>query len=148
MSIIWLSVNTGSMGEKEWEASNIFDVFGDRLSRQILVLASSKSLAADDLASRLDVSEPTVYRRLNTLRDYDLLRVDHQIQANGNNYKTFETTLKRVAFEIEDGGYTIDLQVRQNLADQFESFWTSLDGPTERASDQSNRVPNPDQQDS
>ncbi len=132
------------MGEKEWVASNLFDVFGDRLSRQILVLASDQSMAADDLADRLDVSEPTIYRRLNTLLDYDLLRVDHQIQANGNNYKTFETTLKRAAIEIEDGGYNVDLRMRQSLADQFESFWTGLDGTTKDPDERSDQFFNHD----
>lgn len=115
------------MGEKEWAPSDVFDLFGDSLARRILVLASDRPLSADDLAHQLDVSRPTVYRRINALMDYDLVRERQQIDAKGNHYQLFETTLQRITFEIDNGGYNIDLTMRQSLADQFESFWTDLE---------------------
>lgn len=115
------------MGEKEWDPATVFDVFGDALSRRILVLASDRPVAADDLAGQLDVSEPTIYRRVNTLLEYDLLRVRQVIDGDGHHYKTYETTLKRAAFEIENGGYNIDLEIRQSLADRFDAFWSDLE---------------------
>lgn len=114
------------MGEKEWDPTDVFDLFGDELTRRILVLASERPLSADELARTLDTSHPTVYRRVNALLEYDLLDEQQQIDTDGNHYKTFETTLNRVAFEIEDGGYTIDVQMRQNLVEQFDDFWSDL----------------------
>lgn len=119
------------MGEKEWAPSDVFDVFGDSLARRILVLASERPVSADDLAEQLDVSRPTIYRRVNALIDYDLLTEQQRLDADGNHYQTVETTLKQIAFEIEDGGYNVSLQMRQSLADQFESFWSDLDQPTQ-----------------
>ncbi len=116
------------MGEKEWTPSDVFDVFGDALARRILVLASDRPRSADDLAERLSVSRPTVYRRVNALVDYDLLRVRPRIDGRGNHYQSYETTLRRVTFEIDDGGYNIDIAMRRRLADQFESFWSDLEG--------------------
>lgn len=118
------------MGEKEWDPSDVFDVFGDTMARRILVLASERPLSADDLAEQLDVSRPTIYRRVNALRNYDLLRERQQIDADGNHYQRFETTLKRVTLEIGDGGYDVSLTMRQRLADQFESFWNDLEETT------------------
>lgn len=115
------------MGEKEWTPSDVFDVFGDSLSRRILVLTSERPLSADELADQLDVSHPTVYRRVNALVEYDLLTEQQQLDADGNHYQTVETTLKQVAFEIDDGGYNVELTMRQSLADQFESFWSDLE---------------------
>lgn len=114
------------MSKKESDTSRIFDLFGDDLSRQILVLASESPLSANELASTLNTSDPTVYRRINALLEYDLLREHQEIDTDGNHYKTFETTLDRIAFEIEDGGYNIDLQLRQDLVDQFDDFWSDL----------------------
>lgn len=116
------------MGEKVWDPTDIFEVFGDPLARRILVFASDRRVSADDLAEQLDVSRPTIYRRLNALIDYDLLRERQEIDAQGNHYQSYESTLRRVTFEIEDGGYNIDLTMRQTLADQFESFWSDLEG--------------------
>lgn len=114
------------MGKKEWSPEGIFDLFGDDLTRQILVLASERPLSADEVSSTLDASRPTIYRRLNALLEYDLLKEQQQIDADGNHYKTFETTLHRVAFEIDDGGYNIDVQMRRNIVDQFDGLWSDL----------------------
>lgn len=114
------------MGGKEWNPEGIFDLFGDDLTRRILVLASEKPLSADELAQTLDTSHPTIYRRINALLEYDLVNEQQQIDSEGNHYKTFETTLQRISFEIETGGYNIDIQMRQNLVDQFDDFWSEL----------------------
>lgn len=116
------------MGEKEWDPADLFDVFGDHLARQILVLASEQPVSAQDLATELNVSEPTIYRRVNALADYDLLAEQQQLDSEGNHYRTVETTLQKLELEIEDGGYNINLQVRQSLTDRFDSFWAELDG--------------------
>lgn len=115
------------MGEKEWDPATVLDVFGDELARRILVLASDRPVAAHDLAEQLEVSEPTVYRRVNTLLEYDLVRENQEIDADGNHYKSYETALKRASFEIEAGGYNIVLELRRNLADQFDAFWSELE---------------------
>lgn len=122
------------MAEKEWDPATVFDVFGDELARRLLVLASDRPVAVDDLADQLDVSEPTVYRRVNTLLEYDLVSEHQEVADDGNHYKTFETALKRAAFEIEAGGYNIDLELRQSLVDQFDAFWSDLErsGPGPR----------------
>lgn len=123
------------MGEKEWEPLDVLDVFADSHARSILVLASAGPLSADDLADQFDVSRPTIYRRLNALVDYGLLAPSQQIDADGNHYRVYETALRRVTFDINDGGYDIDLQLRQSLTGQFESFWTDFgatsDGPVD-----------------
>lgn len=115
------------MPDKEWDAENVFDLFGDAIVRHILVLASQKPMAADELAEHLDVSLPTVYRRVDTLANYDLLEEDVELTEDGNHYTTYETTLRQVTFELESGGYNIDIKLRQPLVDQFEAFWEGLD---------------------
>lgn len=115
------------MGEKEWTPDTIFDVFGDDLARDILVLASQQPVSAEELAAHCEVSLPTVYRRAQTLCDYDLLQTHQEIDADGNHYKTFETTLEQITFAIEGGGYTIDIELRDSLVDRFEAFWEDLE---------------------
>lgn len=123
------------MGGKQWAPTNIFDVFGDELARQILILTSERPLSADALSEHLDASPPTIYRRVNTLIEYDLVTSRQRVDDDGHHYRTFETTLKRVAFEIEDGGYNIDVQMRRSLVDQFEAFWSDLEDSSPRGLD-------------
>lgn len=121
------------MGEKEWNVADIFDLFGDALARQILVLASRKPMSADELADHLEASSPTIYRRLNTLADYDLVDESVEFSEDGNHYRTFETTLRRLTFEIDSGGYNINFEVRRSLVDQFEAFWEDLNDSSPEA---------------
>lgn len=115
------------MADKEWSAETVFDLFGDEHARHILVLASQKPMSADEIAEHLDVSLPTVYRRVDTLSDYSLLEEGMSVTEDGNHYTTYETTLRQVTFEIDSGGYNIDIEMRRHLVDQFEAFWEDLD---------------------
>lgn len=115
------------MGDKEWSPTNVFDVFGDDLSRQILVLASERPLSADTLVEDLDASLPTVYRRINALQEYDLVVERQQVADDGHHYKTFETALESVTLEIEDGNCSIDVRMRRSLVDQFDALWMDLE---------------------
>lgn len=121
---------------KEWEPETIFDVLGSERARRILSIASVRPVSADDLATAIDASLPTVYRRVNALLDYDLLKENTQIDAEGNHYKTYETNLQRICFEVADGGFTVDIQLRRDLVDQFEDFWSDLEGRDESGADE------------
>lgn len=111
----------------EWDPENVFEIFGSDLARWILVLASDEAVSAEEIAERCDSSLPTVYRRLNALESHDLLRQNDEIDSDGNHYKTYQTKLRKVCFTIEDGGFTIDLQLRQDLVDKFGAFWGDLE---------------------
>lgn len=113
---------------KEWDPDTLFDVFGSESARNILALASVESMSAHELADHLDISEPTVYRRLNVLQNYDLVAEDTRIDDDGNHYKTYETNLERVAFEIDEGEFVVDVRLKRDLVDQFERFWEDLGG--------------------
>lgn len=110
-----------------WDPDNVMDVFGNEYARQILALASVEPVAAEDIAEVLDASLPTVYRRVNVLLEYDLLKERTQVDEDGHHYQTFETSLKRVSFEVEDGGIDIDLELRRDLFDRFSDFWQDLE---------------------
>lgn len=116
---------------KEWDPDTLFDVFGDELARHILVLASEGPLSAEDLAEHCDASLPTIYRRVDTLEELDLLQSRIQIDEQGNQYRQFETALKRVGFTFDSGGIDIDVGLRRDLTDRFEAFWDELEQTSE-----------------
>lgn len=111
----------------EWEPETVLDVFGNEHARDILVLASAKPMSAEELAEQCGLSLPTVYRRVNVLESWDLLRADTRLDADGNHYQTYETKLREVRFAVEEGGFTVDVERRHDLVDKFESFWEGLE---------------------
>lgn len=115
------------MGDKEWEPQDILDVFSDETSRDIIALASVQPVTAEEIGDHLDLSAPTVYRRLNALIDYQLLREERHVESNGRQYRSFETTVKRVNFEVEAGEISVDIAFDQDLVERFEKFWDDFE---------------------
>lgn len=116
---------------KEWEPETIFDVFGSERAREILAMASVEPMSAQEFADRTGASLPTIYRRINALQEYDLLEEQTEIDKQGNHYKTFETNLEEVCFQIEDGSFTVDLRLRHDLVDKFDELWGDLESGQE-----------------
>lgn len=100
-----------------WEAETLFDVLERETARRILALTAVESLSAQELAARTEESEPTIYRRLDVLEEFDLLEEVTRIDEDGNHYTEYETNLASVTFELEDGGFTIDVTYRRDLVD-------------------------------
>lgn len=115
------------MGEKEWCPANVLDLFGDPIARALLVAASKEPVAVKDLAAEFDVSDPTIYRRIDPLVEANLLKEYRKLDENGNQHCEYETTLDRAVFEVSEDGYTVDIQVEQDLSEDFESMWSDLE---------------------
>lgn len=115
------------MDRKEWSPSALLDVFGDPIARSTLVIANERRVAAKELADELDVSAPTIYRRIHPLVDANLLKEHQRVDGNGNSRSEYETTLEAVTFSIDDDGYVVDVEVRQDLTEDGDSRWSDLD---------------------
>lgn len=105
---------------KEWDPRNVFDVFGSESARRILALAAERPRSAEELAESLQVSQPTVYRRLDVLQDYDLVREDTRLDDEGNHYKAYETALERATFEVQSGEFVVDLEFVHDPLDEVD----------------------------
>lgn len=108
----------------EWDPTTVFDVLGNEHARQILALASVQPVSAEDLAAHTDASQATVYRRVNVCQEYDMLREETELDDVGNHYKTYRTALETVQFEVEEGGFTIEIELRQDVVGRFSEEWT------------------------
>jgi DNA-binding transcriptional ArsR family regulator len=99
----------------EWDVDSLFDVFERKSARRILALTSVESMTAQELAARTHESEPTIYRRLEVLAEYDLVEAQTRLDDDGNHSSVYQTNLESVCFELEDGGFTIDVTYRREL---------------------------------
>lgn len=123
---------------KEWEPENVFDVLGSEVARQILALASLRPLSATELAEHCDVSEPTIYRRVHALQEYDMLDEQRDIDDGGHHSKQFKTNLKEARFRVDDGQFDIDIQLKKDYSDKFTNFWNDLEKGAEDISKDAN----------
>ena len=105
---------------RAWEADTVFDLLGNELVRELLALTSTERLSADALAERCSASQPTVYRRLDALEEYDLVGVHTEYDDAGNHYQSYECRLEEAHIAVEDGGFTVDLTLRRTPVDEAD----------------------------
>jgi len=98
------------------------DLLGDECARTILVEAKKEPRSAAELSDCADVSEPTVYRRLERLREYDLITEDIQPVTDGKNYRLYRTELDGIELDLSEDGFEITVSRRERMADRFTRF--------------------------
>jgi predicted transcriptional regulator len=104
----------------------VLDTIGDEHARRLLAAISSEPRPAKELAEECDISLPTVYRRLETLEEYDLV-TDHTLVADdGNHYKVYESNFESTVITLEDDEYQVRIYREDNLPEQFSQLWDEL----------------------
>ena len=92
----------------------------DETARRILTEISSQPMSASDLSERCDASKPTVYRRLDDLRQCDLLEETTKPDPSGGHHHTlYATNLDRIVVEVGDGSLRLEIDRRETMADRF-----------------------------
>ncbi|WP_336364955.1 ArsR/SmtB family transcription factor [Halalkalicoccus salilacus] len=109
-------------------SEEIFQVLADEYARRILLTADQGPITAKSLSEACDASLTTIYRRVSVLQDYDLIEEQTSIGPDGAHRSTFETKLEGLHVDLVDGELTVDIETRDELADNFTALWDDLRG--------------------
>lgn len=85
---------------------DVLEILDDEHAREILEATADRARPARELAEIIDVSRPTVYRRLDRLENAGLLEVTMAIDGDGHHRKNFRATLDTVTVDL--GAGTVD----------------------------------------
>ncbi|WP_248896981.1 response regulator [Haloplanus halobius] len=86
--------------------NEVLDVLGDEKSRHCLSQMTDDTFTAKEIANATGYSLPTVYRRLNDLRQAELIEARTRIDAEGNRVKRFTAVVEQVVVDLVDGFQT------------------------------------------
>lgn len=111
---------------EELDAENVDDVLGREHVLRILALASERSMSAEELAERCDVSLTTVYRDVGALVRYDLLAEETAVDRESGRYTTYRTVVNRVCLHVGDGDIAVSVRKGRDIVDRFAEFWDDL----------------------
>ncbi|SFR90537.1 Helix-turn-helix domain-containing protein [Halomicrobium zhouii] len=112
---------------EETELATVVELLDDEYARAILAATSIEPMSASELAERCDASPPTVYRRLDRLREQDLVEAAQQLDPEGHHYEVFSARLARLEVELDDGDYQIEIERRErDAADRFTELFEGL----------------------
>ena len=114
----------------------LLDVLSDEYARDILAATSIKPMSAQQLADECEMSEPTVYRRVERLRAHGLLEEQTRVRTSNNNYSVYTATLSEVSITLDDGAFEAALrrtgeesfpgEGENDTADRFTRMWEDL----------------------
>ncbi|ELZ19810.1 ArsR family transcriptional regulator [Haloterrigena salina JCM 13891] len=105
---------------EEPDVETIGTLLEDSTVRTILTQTSQEPMSATTLSDRCDASKPTVYRRLDDLRECGLLVERTKPDPDGGHHRTvYATNLARITIELEDDGLTLRIDRRTDIADRF-----------------------------
>jgi DNA-binding transcriptional ArsR family regulator len=107
----------------------LVDVAGlleDEYARTILIHTSSRPMSANELAEHCDASPPTIYRRIDRLREHDLVTSDQELDPDGHHYEVFEANLQQVTIELDEDGFDVQLEHQTDPADRFTDLFEEL----------------------
>lgn len=104
----------------------IVDLLGDDLVKDILTVTDQQAMSAQTLEGHCDASLATIYRRVDELMEFGLLRERLEPQSDGNHYKVYEPNLERLSLRLDDGRLEIDVDRRDDAPDRLRTMWNAM----------------------
>jgi predicted transcriptional regulator len=112
--------------DDEKSIEEILDTIGDQHARRVLAAISREPQSAKELAEECDMSLPTIYRRIEMLTEYELVKDRTLVADDGNHYKVYESNFESTVISLEDQEYKIRIYREENLPDRFSQLWDEL----------------------
>ena len=105
---------------EECDVGTVGSLLGDPTVRTILVQTDQRPMSATTLSDHCEVSQPTVYRRLEELRECDLLEERTRPDPEGGHHRTlYATNVRCMTVELDDGRLKLSIDRREDMADRF-----------------------------
>ncbi|WP_339103573.1 helix-turn-helix domain-containing protein [Haloterrigena salinisoli] len=112
--------------DDESSIEEILNTIGDEHARTVLASISREPGSAKELAERLDLSQPTIYRRLELLEANDLIEYRTLVADDGNHYKEYTCNFNSTVISLDDDEYDVRIFREENLPDRFSQLWDEL----------------------
>ncbi|WP_394352359.1 ArsR/SmtB family transcription factor [Halolamina sp. R1-12] len=110
--------NWATVSEAKIEA--VAGLLEDETARAILTQTSREPMSASELKQRCDASGPTIYRRLEQLRERDLIEEQTRPDPESGHHKqVYAPNLRRVTVELVDGELRLEIDRREDMSDRF-----------------------------
>ena len=96
----------------------------DDHARAILTATSDEALSAKELSERCDVSQSTVYRRVDRLTEAGLVTERTRPRADGHHDTVYVARLDELTVRLRDGRLEFELdRVGEDIADRLTRLW-------------------------
>ncbi len=112
--------------EEDRPIEEVLDTIGDGKARDVLAAISEEPRSAKQLGEELEMSLPTVYRRVEMLEENNLVRSSTYVAEDGNHYDVYESNFDSTVIRLEDDQYDVRIYRKENVPDRFANLWDDL----------------------
>ncbi|OTF01932.1 helix-turn-helix domain-containing protein [Halorubrum sp. SD683] len=110
----------------EEELAAIASLLEDEYARAILRHTSEQPLSASDLMDRCDASKATTYRRIDRLREHELIESYQEYDPAGHHYEVYAATLDELTVGLDDGEFAVSVDRTDDPADRMTDLFNEL----------------------
>lgn len=110
-------------GEQSVDA--VLDTIGDERTRTVLAAIAREPGSVKELTERLDLSRTTVYRRVETLQEHELVAERTLVADDGNHYNVYWSDFKGTMVTLDGDGYGVRV-IRDDDLDRLTQFLDAL----------------------
>lgn len=112
---------------EEADLSSVVSLLDDEYARKILQATSVDPMSQSELAEEVEVSLPTVSRRVDRLVTANLLREETRLRPDGHHDSVYVAQLDRFEIRLRDGELQYDLEcVDRDMSDELERLWSKF----------------------
>ncbi|MFC7042138.1 ArsR/SmtB family transcription factor [Halonotius sp. GCM10025705] len=88
--------------DRSVDPEQLLTLLGDEYTRAIIDALGTESLPAREIASRTDISRPTVYRRLDRLETAGVVEPTMTVDPDGHHRQAFEVVIDGLELSLGD----------------------------------------------
>jgi DNA-binding transcriptional ArsR family regulator len=108
------------MSEDEPDVETVAGLLEDQTVREILTETSQEPMSATTLKEHCTASGPTIYRRLERLRETGLVVEQTQPDPDGGHHRqVYEPNLDRITIELSEGSLMVEIVHCERMEDRF-----------------------------
>lgn len=108
------------MSEDDPDIETVAGLLEDQTVREILTQTSREPMPAATLKEHCEASGPTIYRRLERLRETDLVVERTRPDPDGGHHRqVYEPNLDRITIDLDDGSLSIRIERSERMDDRF-----------------------------
>lgn len=108
-------------------AADLLALLSDEVTRCVLLATSEGPRSAAELSDRCGVSQSTIYRRVDRLREADLLDESTRPKPEGHHETVYVATLAAVEVRLADGDLELTVERREeDVADSLTRLWENF----------------------
>lgn len=103
--------------------ADVVDVLADDYVKTILAQTREEPKSVRALSEACGADPSTIYRRVERLREADLLEDHQQLDPDGHHYKVYSARLREVRIRLAENGYDVEIDRRESAADRFTRLY-------------------------